>query len=137
MLGENVRRQILNTQHKHRITFIANRDKVLNEVRIHITLQNSSHKCDLLRSSSQILSSDHGLNLVHMLEELLTSTTIEVWHLNLVDRRVSSAGLECSFRVEYEPLAYTFSSFLISGIRGTTSALEGLLEERTTFILTP
>ena len=73
-LRKNVRRQGMNTQDKHHIIFIANRRKVLVEVRIHVALQNRSHERNSLRSRSQILSDVYGLNLVHKLEELLTST---------------------------------------------------------------
>ena len=131
-----MRRQGLNTQNKRHIIFIADRRKILIEVRIRVACQNCSHKRDPLRSSSQILSNDYGLNLVHKLEELLTSTTLERRHLNLVDRRVLFCwiGTQQQGSVRTEPLAYAFSSSLISGIGGTTGALEGLLEGRTTFM---
>ena len=67
----------------------SDRRKVLVEVRIRIALQHRSHERNSLRSRSQDLPDDHGLNLVHKLEVLLTSTTLEVRHLNLVDQRVT------------------------------------------------
>ena len=136
-LRKNVRHQGVNTQNKRHIIFIADRRKELVKVCIRVALQNRLHKHNPLRSRSQILSNVYGLNLVHELEELLTSTTLEVRHLNLVDRRVILCWIGSQLRVVYKPLAYAFSSYLISGIGGTTGALEVLLEERTTFILTP
>ena len=56
----NVRRQGSNTQNKHHIIFIADRRKVLVEVRVRVALQNRSNERSSLRSRSKVLPDDDG-----------------------------------------------------------------------------
>ena len=111
-LRKNVRHQRLNTQNKHHIIFITDRRKVLVEVRVRVALQNRSHERNSLRSRSQVLPDNHGLNFVHKLEVLLTGATLEVWHLNLVDRRVFLCWIGTQLQGSVRTLGIRFFFFL-------------------------